>query len=138
MSRTTVRTEAPPEPTTAELDNLFSQLQSSWTSRLTVRRQSKEDVGIRDIYVSLDDERIAVLFAGQQVSREIAPGPHRLRVHNTLFWKTVDFQVSVGEHASFMVINRRGFGTFSVFAYLIGANILYLSVDRESFPGERR
>lgn len=135
MARTIVHTEAPPEPTRAELDGIITALQSQWTSRLTVRRQSKEDVGIRDIHVSLDEERIAVLFAGQEVSREIAPGPHRLRVHNTLFWKTVDFQVQVGEHASFMVINKKGFGTFSVLAYLIGANILYLSVERESMPG---
>ncbi|MGE3959639.1 MAG: hypothetical protein AB7H96_23185 [Vicinamibacterales bacterium] len=137
MPRTTVLTEAPPQPTVEELDGIISQLRASWTSRLTVRRQSKDDVGIRDIYVSLDDERIAVLFAGQEVSREITPGPHRLRVHNTLFWKTIDFEVKVGEHASFMVVNRRGFGTFSVFAYLIGANILYLTVEKESLPGGR-
>ncbi|MGC4081522.1 MAG: hypothetical protein QM736_05240 [Vicinamibacterales bacterium] len=138
MARTITRIDAPPEPTTAELDGLIAGLQASWTSRLTVRRQSKEDVGFRDIYVSLDDDRIAILLAGQEVSREIAPGPHRLRVHNTLFWKTIDFDVRVGEHASFMVINKKGFGTFSVLAYLLGANILYLSVERESFPGERR
>ncbi|MBS1816695.1 MAG: hypothetical protein JSU08_02090 [Acidobacteria bacterium] len=138
MARTTVLTEAPPEPTVAELDGLIAQLKASWTSRVTVRRQSKDDVGFRDIYVSLDDERIAVLYNGQEVSREVKPGRHRLRVHNTLFWKTIDFELQVGEHASFMVVNRRGFGTYSILAYLIGANILYLTVERESFPGERR
>lgn len=138
MPRSTVLTEAPPEPTIAELDGLIASLRAAWTSRVTVRRQSKEDVGLRDIYVSLDGERIGVLFNGQEVSVEVKPGPHRLRVHNTLFWKTVDFEVSVGEHASFMVANRRGFGTFSVFAYLLGANVLYLTVEREAFPGDRR
>lgn len=138
MPRSTVLTEAPPEPTTAELDGVIAALRSSWTSRVTVRRQSKDDVGIRDIYVSLDGERLAVLFTGQDVSVEVKPGPHRLRVHNTLFWKTIDFEVKVGEHASFMVVNKRGFGSFSVLSYLIGANLLYLSVDRETFPGERR
>lgn len=136
MSRPSVITKVGPEPTTAELDGLIASLKSSWTSRLTVRRQSKADVGIRDIYVVLDGERIAVLFAGQDVSVEIKPGPHRLRVHNTLFWKAIDFQVSVGEHASFMVVNRRGFGTFGVTSYLLGANLIYLKVEREAFPGE--
>ena len=32
---------------------------------------------------------------GHEISREIAPGPHRLRVHNTLFWKNIDFTVAV-------------------------------------------
>lgn len=137
MPRSTVLTEAPPEPTIAELDGLIATLKSSWVSRVTVRRQSKEDVGLRDIYVSLDDERIGVLFNGQVVSVEVKPGPHRLRVHNTLFWKTIDFDLSVGEHASFMVANRKGFGTFSFFSYFLGANILYLTVEREAFPGER-
>jgi hypothetical protein len=106
---------APPEPTVEDLDSIIDQLKASWTARVTVRRQSKEDAGIRDIYVSLDDERIAVLQQGQEVSKEVPPGPHRLRVHNTLFWRTLEFEVAVGEHASFVAINRAGFGTYSVF-----------------------
>src|SRR4051812_25344587 len=52
---TTVHT---PEPTAADLDRLIEQLQDSWTARITVRRQSVEDTGLRQIYVSLDSERI--------------------------------------------------------------------------------
>jgi hypothetical protein len=137
MSQTTVTTEAPVEPSIADLDRIVAHLKASWTSRLTVRRQSKEDAGIRDIYVSLDDERIGVLFNGQEVTREIEPGPHRLRVHNTLFWKTCDFTVAVGEHASFMVTNRKGLGTFSFFAYFLGTNLLYLGLDREEVNDSR-
>jgi hypothetical protein len=113
-----------PEPTAADLDAVVNQLKSSWTARVTVRRQSRDDIGIRDIYVSLDGERIAVLFAGQ-------------RVHNTLFWRTIDFTIAVGEHASFVVINRRGFGTYSILAYLLGANLIYLTVEREKYYGSR-
>lgn len=138
MPRSTVLTEAPPEPTIAELDGLIAGLKASWHSRVTVRRQSKDDVGLRDIYVSLDGKRIGVLFNRQEVSVEVKPGPHTLRVHNTLFWKTIEFEVSVGEHASFMVANRKGFGTYSFFAYFLGVNVLYLTVERETFPGERQ
>ena len=130
MARTTVFVDAPPEPSLADLDGIVADLRASWKSTLTVRRQSKDDAGIRDIHVSLDGERIAVLFNGQEVRRDIQPGPHRLRVHNTLFWKTVDFTVAVGEHASFEVVNRPGPGTWSVLAYLIGANVLYLGVHK--------
>jgi len=134
MPRTAVITAAPPEPTGADLDRIVSELRASWKSRLTVKRQSRDDAGIREIYVSLDGERLAVLLAGQEVTRELAPGPHRLRVHNTLFWKTLEFTVAIGEHVSFAVVNRPGFGTWSVLAYMIGANVLYLGVDREA-PG---
>lgn len=125
-------------PTTADLDRIIEELRNSWTARLTIRRNSEEDAGLHQIYVSLDGERLAVLNAGQEVSREITPGPHRLRVHNTLFWKTIDFTLAVGEHASFVTINRKGFGTWSLFAYFIGTNLVYLTVDRESFYGARR
>lgn len=137
MSRTVV-TEIIPEPTTADLDAVIESLKASWTSRVTVRRQSPQDIGIRQIYVSLDDERMGVLEAGQEVSREVAPGPHRLRVHNTLFFKKIDFTLAVGEHASFVVINRAGFGTYSVLAFVIGGNLIYLTVEREEFYGSRQ
>jgi hypothetical protein len=135
---TTVDIEAPPVPTTADLDRVIEQLRNSWTARLTIRRTSEEDARLHQIYVSLDGERLAVLDAGQEISKEITPGPHRLRVHNTLFWKTIDFTVALGEHASFVTINRKGFGTWSMFAYFIGTNVVYLTVDREAFYGARR
>jgi hypothetical protein len=137
MFRTVVTTEAPPEPTVADLDSVIQQLQQSWKTRVTVRRQSLEDIGFREIYVSLDGERLAILRHGQEVTREVTPGPHQLRVHNTLFWKTLEFTVALGEHASFMVINRKGFATYSILAYLIGANLIYLTVERETYPGSR-
>ena len=85
-----------------------------------MRRKSKEDVGYRDIYVALDGEQIAILHAGDEVSREVEPGPHRLRAHNTLFRKTVDVTLGPGEHATFNVVNRAGFGTYSVLAFFLG------------------
>ena len=134
MTFTGVRIETVPEPTVADLDGIISQLEASWTARVTVRREILQDIGIRDIYVALDGESLAILLPGQDVSREVPPGAHRLRVHNTLFWKTIDFTVTVGEHASFVTANRRGFGTYSFLAYLLGCNLIYLFVQREVFP----
>lgn len=135
MGTVTRTTAAPSEPTRDDIDRLIRQLESSWTTRVTVRRQSQEDSGLRQVYVSLDGERIAVLCAGEEVAREVKPGPHRLFVHNTGFWKTIDFTVALGEHASFSVINRTGFLTFSFFALFLGTNLLYLSVEREHPSG---
>jgi len=132
MQIVTRTTAAPPEPTRQDLDRLIRQLESSFTATLTVRRQSPEDSGMRQIYVALDGERIAVLCAGEEVTRELSVGTHRLRVHNTGFWKTIDFTVTAGEHVSFSVVNRVGFLTFSLLAFFLGTNLLYLTVERDN------
>lgn len=92
-------------------------------------RTSSEDVGLREIYVDLDGKRFAILQNGQTMTREVAPGAHRLRAHNTLFWKTVDIVLEPGEHAPFIAVNRPGWGTYSVLA-LLGAGPLYLTFER--------
>ncbi len=130
MSLTTT-TSAAPDLALADLNHFVRELESSWVARVTVRRQSAEDIGWRQIYVSIDDERIAVLCAGEEVTRELAPGKHRLRVHNTLFWRTLEFTLAVGQHVSFQVVNRKGFGTYSIFAYFLGTNPIYLSLHRD-------
>lgn len=125
-------TLTPVEPTTADLDRVVHDLKKSWTAAITVRRTAKEDVGYRDIYVSIDDEHIAILHAGDEVTREVPPGKHRLKVHNTLFRKAVDVTLGVGEHATFTAVNRAGFGTYSVFAFFLGGGPLYLTLRRET------
>ena len=89
----------------------------------------------RQIVVSLDGEPLATLLFGDEVTREIAPGEHRLRAHNTLFWKTVDLTLAAGEHARFAVVNRAGMGTFSLLG-LLGVGPLYLTFERQPPPSE--
>jgi hypothetical protein len=125
-------TRRPPEPTADDLGRVVRELENSWTATITVRRRSRQDVGYRDIYVHLDDEQIAILHAGEEVTREVQPGPHRLRAHNTLFRKTIDVRLSVGEHAVFRVVNRAGFGTYSVLAFFLGGGPLYLTFERDT------
>ena len=133
-----VTTSAPPEPRTADLDGIIEDLKKSWTSTLTVKRQSTDDVGYREIIVSLDDEPLAVLKHGDEVTRDITPGKHRLLVHNTLFRKTIDFTLTVGEHAIYRTVNRAGWLTYSVLAFFLGGGPLYLSVEREGISGDGR
>ena len=101
---------------------------------ITVGRQSVEDVGYREIMLSLDGEAIGTLRYGQAITVETAPGAHRPRAHDTLFWKTLEFMLVVGEHASFIAVNRAGWGTYSALAFLVGflgAGPLYLTFERE-------
>jgi hypothetical protein len=98
-------------------------------AQITVERNSADDVRQRQIVLSLDGEPLATLLYGQSVTREIEPGRHRLRAHNTLVWKTVELDVARGEHARFVTVNRAGFGSVTLVA-LLGAGPLYVTLER--------
>jgi hypothetical protein len=103
---------------------------SAGTARITVTRRDPRDVQDRQIVLSLDGEPLATLLYGKEVTREVPAGRHRLRAHNTLFWKTIDVDLAPGEAARFNVINRAGTGTFSMLT-LLGAGPLFLTFARE-------
>jgi hypothetical protein len=98
---------------------------------ITVSRQSPDDAGIREIFVSVDGDQIAILKNGEAVTHDLPAGPHRLRVHNTLFWKTYPLVLQPGEHARFKAANKAGWGSFG-FLMVLGAAPLYLTFERES------
>lgn len=98
-------------------------------ARITIARTAPADVKVRQVVLSLDGESLATLMYGDSVSREIPPGEHWLRAHNTLVWKTLDFDIRAGEHLRFRVINRPGFGTY-VMLSLLGTGPIYLTLER--------
>ena len=123
------------EPTRQDLDDVIGQLQKSCTSTMTVRRTSRDDVGYREIFILLDGQSLGYLSHGDELTREIPPGTHTLKAHNTLFSKTVNFTVGAGDHASFIAANKAGRGTYSMWALFfgfLGAGPLYLTFERES------
>lgn len=99
-------------------------------ARVTIARRDGEDARERQVVVAIDGETVATLMFGGSITREVAPGRHRLRAHNTLVWKTLDFEVQAGESATFTVVNRPGRGTFGLLS-LLGARPLYLDLRRE-------
>jgi len=99
-------------------------------ARITITRRHESDIRDRQIVVSVDGEPLDTLLFGQQATREIAPGPHRLKAHNTLFWRNLDVDLQPGEHARFIVINRAGSGTLSLLG-IRGVGPLYLTFERE-------
>ena len=102
----------------------------NYVASITVSRQSAEDAGVREIYVSIDGKEIAVLKNGQAVTHELPAGPHRLRAHNTLFSKTHDVVLQPGEHARFKAANIAGWAVFG-FLMVLGAAPLKLVFERE-------
>ena len=99
-------------------------------ARITITRNDPADVRDRQVVVSLDGESLATLMYGEEVSREVPAGPHRLRAHNTLFWKTVDLDLAPGEQARIKAVNRAGVGTYSLLG-LLGVGPLFLTFERE-------
>jgi hypothetical protein len=98
-------------------------------ARLTVERTSDKDVRQRQIVLVLDGNPFATLLHGESVTRDVAPGHHRLRAHNTLVWKTVEFDITTGETLRFAAVNRAGPGTMALVT-LLGVGPLYVTLER--------
>ena len=96
---------------------------------VTVTRTSESDFKSRQLIVWIDGERVATLLWGDSFTAELQPGRHRVRVSNTLVWKTVEFELAPGEQVFFEAINRTGAGTY-VLLTILGAGPLYVTLRR--------
>jgi len=81
----------------------------------------------------LDDGSAVSLLFGDTLTVEVAPGPHTLRIHNTLVWKTARFEVAPGAHVHFTVWNRPCRGHYWLL-FLVGAAPLWLELHH-GLPG---
>jgi hypothetical protein len=97
-------------------------------ARLTVHRSSAEDARQRQVILSLDGNEIATLLYGQQTTREIPVGHHRLRANNTLVWKTIEFDVAPGDDLHVHIVNRAAPGMLALVA-LFGAGPMYVTME---------
>lgn len=102
---------------------------SAEPAKITVERVHPDDVRDRQIVVSLDGEHIGTLMYGKTLSLQVAPGPHKLKAHNTLFWKNLEVDLAPGEHARFEVLSRAGTGTLGLLG-LLGVGPLFLTFAR--------
>lgn len=100
-------------------------------STVRICRDHPSDIAQRQVVVSLDRRPSIQLLFGESVKAEVDPGRHHLRVHNTLFWKNIQFSIEPGEHLEFIVINRARWWTAGM-AGLLGAAPLFLTVIRRS------
>ena len=107
----------------------FFECDESRPAAVTLTRTSDADFKSRQLVASIDGIPLGDLLWGDSVTCEVDPGPHRLRVHNTLVWKTVDFSLAPGEQAFFELINRPGRGTLPM-TVLFGIGPLYVTIRR--------
>jgi hypothetical protein len=106
-------------------------LEDDLRSTVTFCRTHPSDCGHRQIYVRLDEETRVTLLYGDAFTQEVEPGSHQLRIHNTLFWKTLKFAIEPGEHLECLVINRAFWWTYGM-AGVLGAAPLFLKVRLNS------
>src|SRR5678815_5523935 len=69
-------------------------------ARIVVTRDASDDVGDRQILLSLDSEHWTTLFYGQSAPRELPPGSHRLKADNTLFWNCLLYTSDAADERS--------------------------------------
>jgi len=98
-------------------------------SSVTIVRRSEADFKQRQLVVWLDGERLGDLMFGDAFTRDVNAGPHKLRVSNTLVWKTCEFEVKPGEQVRFEAINRPGRLTYPMLV-LLGVGALYVTLRR--------
>jgi hypothetical protein len=107
----------------------WQQIYDMKDATLTVARNDPADIQQRQLVVYLDGKRLGEIMFGETLTREMLPGPHRLRVSNTLFWKTVTFDAKPGEIIRFEAVNRPGRLTYSMMV-IMGVGPLYLTLRR--------
>ena len=98
---------------------------------ITFSRTHPSDCGQRQVFARLDDGKQVALLYGDIVTLEVNPGRHKLRVHNTLFWKNLHFSIEMGERLEFLMINRARWWTAGVVGVL-GSAPLFLTVKQIS------
>ena len=103
---------------------------------IVLSRTSPDDVGIREIYVSIDGHDAGVLRPGTTITRQVAPGPHVVKAHNTLFRRTRECDLAAGETATFLAVNKAGGGSMvmSILMAVLGVGPLNLKFERVVAP----
>jgi hypothetical protein len=74
-------------------------------AQLTICRNGAADFQDRQVYLFVDDEPWGKVRYGKEISREIAPGRHRVRAFNTLFSHTIEVNALPGEHVRLRCTN---------------------------------
>ena len=103
---------------------------------IVVSRTSPDDVGIREIYVSIDGQSLGVLRPGDRLTRQVAPGHHVVKAHNTLFRRTRECDLAAGDTVEFLGVNKAGGGSalMSILMAVLGVGALKLEFERVVAP----
>lgn len=98
-------------------------------ARLTIIRDTADDIQDRWIRLWLDDTFWDTLRYGRTLSLEIPPGPHRLKASNTLNRHTLAFDARPGEHIKVRCHNAIARGGF-LSILMIGVAVIRVRLER--------
>lgn len=101
------------------------------TARLTITRNQPHDIQDRPVRIWVDDERWDNIVYGKTLSRDIAPGRHRIKAHNTLFGTTLEFDAAPGEEVRIKCQNGLSGGGMLMVLFM---GVAYLRVRLEQEP----
>ncbi|CAN5451765.1 hypothetical protein BH11ARM2_BH11ARM2_29540 [soil metagenome] len=73
--------------------------------RLIVERRDASDIGMRDLYVIVDELPEETLLYGGSLELPLPPGEHRVKVTNRLFSKVETFMLGEGQTVRFSGAN---------------------------------
>ena len=79
---------------------------SGESATLIITRNEPEDVQDRWIRLSIDGQPEEILRYGETLTRELAPGQHVVKAHNTLSRHQVTFAAAAGERVRFRCHNK--------------------------------
>ena len=69
----------------------------SLPATIEIFRDTQEDVQDRWVRIFIDDQPEEILRYGETLRRELAPGRHRIKAHNTLSKDTIEVDVAAGQ-----------------------------------------
>jgi hypothetical protein len=99
---------------------------------LEIVRNHPQDIQDRPVYLWVDGEKWdSVLRYGATFTRELPPGRHKVKAHNTLFGHTVEFDAAAGETVRFRCENGLTGGGM-VMVLMMG--VAYLKVRLTRLP----
>lgn len=84
--------------------------------QLVVERRASDDIGMRDLYVIVDELPEETLLFNQSLTLDLPPGEHRVKITNRLFSKVETFLLGEGQTVRFSAANV---GATSLFAPLM-------------------
>ena len=104
----------------------------SENAQLVITRDHPQDIQDRPVYLWIDGEKWeGALKYGKTFTRELEPGHHKVKAHNTLFGQTVEFDAAPGETVRYRCENGLSPGGI-VMVLMMG--VAYLKVRLVRLP----
>lgn len=99
------------------------------TAVIVVRRESEQDIKIRELYVRVDDGEEHTLLFSQTLELELPPGQHTIKATNRLYTQKQTFTLEPGQQLEFDANNIPG-GCFIAFMVLGGTGSYRVSLAK--------